>query len=255
MAFPTFRLDGQVAIVTGAAQGIGRSIALGLAHAGATVALADRPQANLDAVARELEAMGKPGLPIAMDVGDAAAVERTVNAVTRQYGRLDVLVNNAGVRVHKPVLEHSLEDWEDTFRVNCTGVLLCCQAAARFMRDHGGGSIVNISSQMAQVTHPSRVAYCASKAAVVQMTRVMAVDWARYKIRVNTVAPGPTKTPFTNAAVAAGAMPVALDQVPLGRMAEADEMIGAVLYLASDGASYVTGASLVVDGGQSVHWR
>ena len=255
MAFPTFRLDGQVAIVTGAAQGIGRSIALGLAHAGATVALADRPQANLDAVARELEAMGKPGLPIAMDVGDAAAVERTVNAVTRQYGRLDVLVNNAGVRVHKPVLEHSLEDWEDTFRVNCTGVLLCCQAAARFMRDHGGGSIVNISSQMAQVTHPSRVAYCASKAAVVQMTRVMAVDWARYKIRVNTVAPGPTKTPFTNAAVAAGAMPVAPDQVPLGRMAEADEMIGAVLYLASDGASYVTGASLVVDGGQSVHWR
>jgi len=123
------------------------------------------------------------------------------------------------------------------------------------MRDHGGGSIINISSQMAQVTHPARVAYCASKSAVVQMTKVMAVDWAEYGIRVNTVGPGPTKTPFTTAALSSGAMPVTAGQVPLGRMAESDEMIGAVVYLASDAASYVTGAMLMVDGGQSVHWR
>ncbi len=255
MSYPTFRLDNQIAIVTGGAQGIGRSIALGLANAGATVAVADRNPEPLQAVTRELAAMGKPGLGIVTDVGDPAAIQRAVDQVTQTYGRLDVLVNNAGVRVHKRVLDHTLEDWEHTFRVNCTGVLLFSQSAVRFMRDHGGGSIINISSQMVEVTHPARVAYCASKAAVVQMTRVMAVDWAEYKIRVNTVGPGATKTPFTAAALSSGVMPVLADQVPLGRMAEADEMIGAVVYLASDAASYVTGALLMVDGGQSVHWR
>ena len=114
---------------------------------------------------------------------------------------------------------------------------------------------MNIASQMAEVTHPLRAAYCASKAALVQMTRVMAVDWAEYGIRVNAVSPGPTRTPFTSAASESGAMPVTPDQVPLRRIAEPDEMIGAVVYLASPASSYVTGAVLMVDGGQSVHWR
>lgn len=255
MPFPTFRVDERVALVTGAAQGIGRSIALGLAHAGATVAVADRNEAGLQDVADELDRTGKLGLALAMDISDVESIERGIDSLLARHGRLDILVNNAGVRVHKPVLDHSVEEWEHVFRVNCTGPFVLCQSAARSMREHGGGSMINISSQMAVVTSPDRVAYCASKAALNQMTRVMAVDWARYNIRVNAIGPGPVRTPFTEAAEAEGRMPVPADKVPLGRLGRAEEIVGAVLFLASDASTFVTGAFLVVDGGQSVLWR
>jgi NAD(P)-dependent dehydrogenase (short-subunit alcohol dehydrogenase family) len=252
---PTFRLDGRVALVTGAGQGIGRAIALGLAEAGASVVVTDRDKPKLRAVAGELASAGFTALTIAMDVGDPAAIDGGVATVLDRYERIDVLVNNAGVRVHKPVLDHTLEDWERVFRVNCTGAFLLCQAAARSMREGSGGSIINISSQMAVVTSPQRVAYCASKAALNQMTRVMAVDWARFNIRVNAIGPGPIDTPFTRSVQAAGTAPIDHDMVPLGRIGMPDEIVGAALYLACDASSYVTGSFFVVDGGQSVLWR
>lgn len=255
MPVPIFRLDGQVALVTGAAQGIGRAIALGLAHAGATVVATDRNAAQLSAVEQELTALRLPSSAQVLDVRDPRAIAEVFEATLARHGRLDILVNNAGVRVHKPALDHTLADWELVFAVNTTGPFLCSQAAARIMREHGGGTIITIASQLAEVVAPQRVAYCASKAAVVQMTRVLAVEWAPYNIRVNAVCPGPTRTPFTEAALAAGTMPVTSDRVPLGRMAEPEEIVGAVIYLASDAASYVTGACIVVDGGHSLSWR
>jgi len=255
VTFPTFRIDGSVAIVTGAAQGIGRSIARGLAHAGASVAGVDVNESGLHELAEDLASYGHVSSTLVVDLADPAAIAPMVVDVVARHGRVDILVNNAAVRVHKRVLEHTLEDWERTLRINCTAPLLTCQTVAAVMRSHGGGSIINVTSQMATVTHPSRIAYCASKSALVQMTRVMAVDWAEYGIRVNAVAPGPTRTPFTTAATNTGAMPVTAGQVPLGRMADPDEMIGAVVYLASPASSFVTGTVLTVDGGQSVYWR
>lgn len=257
LSFPTFRLDNKICMVTGGAQGIGRAVALGFANVGGTVVVADANPEKLPEMDAELKQLGRSGLTLTMDVRDQSAIQRAFDRVVSEYGRIDVLVNNAAIRRNSDAIDTTLEDWEYVLSVNTTGVFLCAQAAARAMKNTGGGSIINIASNNAMLVEPRQLAYCVSKAAVAHMTRCMALEWAPYGIRVNSVAPGMTLTPYVKSTlkgsgVQAGLQGSYTEKVAMGRAADPDEQIGAFIYLASDAASYATGGMIVVDGGRSV---
>jgi NAD(P)-dependent dehydrogenase (short-subunit alcohol dehydrogenase family) len=244
-----FRLDGQLAVVTGGGSGIGRATALAFAKVGAHVVVADIDQATAEKVAGDIAASGGNARPYQLDVTDEAAVERCFAAAAGD-GRIDVLVNSAGVSLRRPALELPLADWERVNAVNVTGSFLCARAAARRMRD-GGGSIVNIASVLgfSGGLYPN-IAYQTSKGAVVNLTRALAVEWAGSGIRVNGVAPGWIQTPFITKALASPEARAEIERVtPLRRLGDVEEVIGAVLFLATRASSYVTGHTIVVDGG------
>jgi NAD(P)-dependent dehydrogenase (short-subunit alcohol dehydrogenase family) len=245
-------LSGRVAAVTGAGRGLGLGIARELASAGAAVAVLELDPASGRTAAEELEAMGVRARCYPTDVTDRAAVDDAFGAVRRDFGRLDAAVNNAGIsRVgpHTDVLEDA--DWLDTVAVMQTGVFYCMRAAGRLMLDQGSGSVVNISSIRGFSPNPGRLAYCATKAAVIMMTRVAAGEWAPRGVRVNAVAPGILRTPMWDADVARGVLDEAhyLDLVPAKRIGDPAEVGKLVAYLASDAATYVTGTVQTIDGG------
>jgi 3-oxoacyl-[acyl-carrier protein] reductase len=250
----SFSLEGKVAVVTGASRGIGRSIALALADAGAAVVPVARTVSALEEVAAEVEGAGGRALPVEMDVTVPESVERGFAAAEDAFGRIDVVVNNAGVPYHGPSEEMSFEDWNHTLAVNLSSAFLVCRAAAPHLFAAGGGSIVNIGSIDSLAGMHSMAAYCAAKAGVLGLTKALAAEWATRGVRVNCVCPGAVATEMTERvrqSPDSGFYRHLMGHTPLGRFAEPEEMVGAVVFLASSAASYVTGAVLSVDGGFS----
>jgi NAD(P)-dependent dehydrogenase (short-subunit alcohol dehydrogenase family) len=245
-----FGLSGRVALVTGARHGLGRALALALARAGASVAITSRDAAGLTPVASELEALGADALPLGVELRDAAAAEQAVSAAADWKGRLDIVVNNAGVSIRRPAVDYSLDEWDEVIETNLRAAFVVARAAVAQMAGHG--RIINISSTYAISAAVERAPYAASKAGLEQLTRVLALEWASAGITVNAVAPGATPTE-TRAELLKGAQAQARQkQIPLGRLGTPDDIVGAVLLLASDAGQFITGQTIVVDGGYTL---
>jgi NAD(P)-dependent dehydrogenase (short-subunit alcohol dehydrogenase family) len=250
--FPSFALDGQVALVTGAARGLGRAIALALAHAGADVALALRDVASGGELIAEIEALGRRTLPLQMDVKRLDEVHAAVAAAADAFGRIDILVNNAGGGWMNAALDVGEEDFDHIVAVNLKGTFFTSQAVARVMiAAGGGGRIVNIGSQAGAVALPDESIYCMAKAGIAHLTKCLAVEWGPHGILVNAVAPTFIATPGTEPALSDPAFRAQVVQniAALHRIGTPVEVAGAVVFLASPAASLITGTTLLVDGG------
>ena len=246
-------LNKKIAIITGARRGMGRAHALALAKAGAKVAVVDISQEDCEKVVEEIKKIGGEAIALSCDVSKKEEVEKTVKAVVEKWGRVDVLVNNAGICQFKPFLELTEEDWDRTISINLKGYFLCAQACAKEMLKQKSGVIVNIASvAMGQigVGMPGIVHYCASKGGIVAMTEALAGELAAYNIRVNAVSPGAIETPMMDSAKQDPKMLEGImARIPMRRIGKPEEVSDLVLFLASDASSYMTGSTVVIDGG------
>jgi NAD(P)-dependent dehydrogenase (short-subunit alcohol dehydrogenase family) len=243
------KLHGKVAIVTGAGRGIGREIALRFAREGAHVVIADLDETGAATAAAEILEQGGEAIALGLDVADPARVDAMIAGTLARFGRLDVLVNNAGIGSNQAVLEMSLAEWERNLRVNLTGTFLCAQAAARAMVAQGSGRIVNIASISGQRGGVGRAAYGAAKAGVIQLTRVMAVELAPRGIGVNAISPGPVDTDQSRDTHTPATRRAYLERIPQKRYGAGAEIAAAAVFLASSDSSFVAGHVLNVDGG------
>lgn len=252
MNFNGFSFPGQVALVTGAKRGLGRELALAFAAAGADVAVCTRDLEGgaLEAVVDEVKKTGRRCIGVKADTSRRADVDNLVNKVMEEFGRIDILVNNAAVLIKGMVLDMPEADWDRHFEVNVKGYYLVSRAVAAKMVERKKGSIINISSDLAFKAVPAHAAYCTSKAAIIMLTRALALELGPYGIRVNTVAPGLFRTELSKPNWTNPDFMKHMESItPLGRIGEPEEMVGAVLYLASDVSSYVSGTTILVNGG------
>jgi NAD(P)-dependent dehydrogenase (short-subunit alcohol dehydrogenase family) len=243
------RLQQKVAIITGSAQGIGRQIAARFVEEGARVVIADLNEAQARVTAGEITAARGEAIAVRVDVGDACSVNAMVQEVRARFGRIDVLVNNAGIGLNKPVLTTTLAEWDANLRVNLTGTFLCGQAVAQIMVEQGSGRIVNIASISGQRGGVGRAAYGASKAGVILLTKVMAVELGPLGVPVNAVSPGPVDTEQSRGTHTPATRQAYYDRIPLKRYGSGEEIAAGVVFLASEESSFVNGAILNVDGG------
>jgi NAD(P)-dependent dehydrogenase (short-subunit alcohol dehydrogenase family) len=246
-----FDLTGKVALVVGGHGGIGKAIALGLADAGADVAVASRNIEELKSVAKEIEAKGKGSLTVAVDVTDEKKVYAMVAQVLKTFPRIDILVNAAGLAIRKPADTFPIDEWQKVMDINTRGTFLCCQAVGRVMLKQKGGRIINISSVRGRYGLPSGyAAYCPSKGAVDTLTRTLACEWAKSNVLVNAVAPTIVETDLTKDALADPAYAKQMrDRIPMGKWALPEDIVGPTIFFASDASSFVTGQILYIDGG------
>jgi NAD(P)-dependent dehydrogenase (short-subunit alcohol dehydrogenase family) len=250
MSTELFDLRGQTALVTGASRGLGEAIAKGLARAGAAVAICGRARPDLERVCADIRAAGGEAEPFELDVLDSAAVASSVTEILDRMKQVDILVNNAGVNARKPVLELSEEDWDLVLNTNLKGYFLVARAVVPQMIARGRGKVVNVASIMGTVVLPELLPYACSKGGVVQMTKVMAVEWAQQGVTVNAIGPTYFETPLT--------APLRndpernnfiIDRTPMGRWGQPAELVGTTVFLASRASDFVTGQTIYVDGG------
>ncbi len=245
------KLKDKVAIVTGASKGIGKGIAVAFAREGASVVVASRSLNVLEGIVGEIRAAGGEAMAVSVDVRKVESIQEMVKKTVDRYGRLDLLVNNAGITMGSASEDLSPEDWRAAMETDLYSVFFASQAAARVMIPRGGGNIINISSVNGILAAPKRAAYCASKAAVNELTKVLAIEWADRNIRVNAIAPGYVRTELVQDVIDKGAISLdaILKRTPQHRIGEVEDIAGLAVYLASDVSSYMTGSIVNIDGG------